>query len=279
MKSSLQPCRMLQEHSSISRHYLLARLVLVSIFLTAALLGLPRYASAQKQPLPLAGVTILLDPGHGGLALGAHCDSVEEKRITLAVSEKVKRLLQTFGAKIYMTRTGDSDVSLEARVDQSIALRPDIFVSVHANANTDRSTDGIETYYFGRRSAPLAHCLLRSLCRGLGERANWAKQDRLFVLHHNVVPSTLVEIGYLSNVRTVALLVQDAYQERAATAIARGIVEYFAGAHPPRGCQSSAAAVALVVRRMKKAVARAAHQPVDRGYRIPSRDLNRSALR
>jgi hypothetical protein len=46
-------------------------------------------------------------------------------------------------------------------------------------------------------------------------------------LHHNVVPSTLVEIGYLSNTRTNLLLQQQGYQERVAESIARGIYDYF----------------------------------------------------
>jgi len=137
-----------------------------------------------------------------------------------------------------MTRICDTTLSLQARVDRSIALRPDIFISVHANANRHSSIDGIETYYYNRRSANLAVFLLNSLSRGLKENANWVKREGLFVLHHNIVPSTLVEIGYLSNARTNLLLNDLSYQERVAESIARGVFNYFQNRTSARGPQA-----------------------------------------
>jgi N-acetylmuramoyl-L-alanine amidase len=199
----------------------------------------------------LKGIIILIDPGHGGVQLGAHFGAVEEKNVNLAVAYKLRARLEGMGATVYMTRTTDTDISLEARVDQSIALRPDIFISVHANANFHRSTDGIETYYFDKRSRPLAAALLSSVAQGLHERPNWVKQEGLFVCHHNIVPSTLVEIGYLSNSRTEPLLITDAYQERAAESIAVGVFNYFRQQRPARGCIMSSNAIVQVVQKMK----------------------------
>ena len=130
-------------------------------------------------------------------------------------------------------------------------MRPDIFISVHANANYETAEYGIETYYFGQRSAPLARTLLNSISQGLQEKANWVQKDRLFVLHHNIVPSTLVEIGYLSNQRTKALLITDSYQERTAEAITVGVFNYFQLPHVARGCNLSQLQIASVIDDMK----------------------------
>ncbi|WP_312019192.1 N-acetylmuramoyl-L-alanine amidase family protein, partial [Bacillus paralicheniformis] len=51
---------------------------------------------------------IILDPGHGGKDPGTVKGSVSEKSITLKVSTQVKQLLENAGAKVYMTRTGDT---------------------------------------------------------------------------------------------------------------------------------------------------------------------------
>jgi len=208
-----------------------------------------------SHPGALKGITILLDAGHGGEQLGAHFDSVQEKHVNLAVAGKLKTRLEAMGATVYMTRVRDDDISLSARVKESIRLKPDIFVSVHSNANFKHNIDGIETYYYSSRSRELASTLLSSVAGGLKEKANWVEQERLFVVHHNVVPSVLVEIGYLSNLRTRALLITDDYQERAAEAIAVGIFNYFSRDNAARGCNLSRAQIAGIESAMKKAEA------------------------
>jgi len=190
---------------------------------------------ANLHPQGLKGLVILLDAGHGGSQDGALYDSVAEKNVNLAVTFKLKARLELMGAIVHMTRISDSTLSLQARVDRSLKLRPDIFVSVHANANRHTSIDGIETYYYDRRSSKLAVTLLKSIAHGLNEHANWVKQEGLFVLHHNNVPSTLVEIGYLSNTRTNLLLSNWSYQERVAESIATGIFNYFQTKNAARG--------------------------------------------
>jgi len=222
-----------------------------------------------SHPDALKGITILLDAGHGGEQLGAHFDSVQEKHVNLSVALKLKTRLEAMGATVHMTRVRDDDISLAARVTEAIRLKPDIFVSVHSNANFKRDIDGIETYYFSPRSRELASTLLSSISTGLGERPNWVEKENLFVVHHNVVPSTLVEIGYLSNLRTRALLITDEYQERAAEAIAVGIFNYFKRTDPARGCKLSSAQIAAMQREIKLAEAkRNRHfQPVRKKHR------------
>ncbi len=190
---------------------------------------------ANSHPDGLKGIVILLDAGHGGSQDGALYHNVAEKDVNLAVTFKLKARLELMGATVHMTRTADITLSLQARVNRSLKLRPDIFVSVHANANRHTSIDGIETYYYDRRSSKLAVTLLKSISHGLKENANWVKQERLFVLHHNNVPSTLVEIGYLSNTRTNSLLNDSAYQESVAESVATGIFNYFQIKNAARG--------------------------------------------
>src|SRR5699024_7515689 len=63
-------------------------------------------------PQPLAGQTIVLDPGHGGADGGAKGgNSVDEKEITLKVAKLLKEKLEQAGALVYLTREEDMDLA------------------------------------------------------------------------------------------------------------------------------------------------------------------------
>ena len=65
----------------------------------------------------------------------------------LKVSTLVKQKLEASGAKVYMTRTGDTYPTLQDRVDFTKDKYGEIYVSVHVNAATSTSAKGTETYY------------------------------------------------------------------------------------------------------------------------------------
>lgn len=93
---------------------------------------------------------IVLDPGHGGKDPGAigRKLKVQEKDVNLAVSLKLKRLLeQELGLTVLMTRSDDRFVSLGDRTKFANEKQADLFVSIHANASKNSSSHGAETYY------------------------------------------------------------------------------------------------------------------------------------
>src|SRR5262249_35545936 len=65
-----------------------------------------------------AGRVIVIDPGHGGTNAGTTnvVDGVNEKEFTLDWAGRLKALLATNGWEVFLTRTDDSDISLESRV-------------------------------------------------------------------------------------------------------------------------------------------------------------------
>lgn len=197
----------------------------------------PPVAAAPK--LPLAGVDVLVDPGHGGTDPGAMRAGIEEKNITLAVSLSLRTKLRAQGARVEMTRESDVPVALLDRLADSNKLCPDLFLSVHVNAVRKATVTGIETYYFDKRSEPLANVVLDTLSSRLGENANWSHERSLRVLHENRAPATLAEIGYLTNPGTRDRLKSPVYQDKVADALARSLISYFAQPGVPRGCQRS----------------------------------------
>jgi N-acetylmuramoyl-L-alanine amidase len=101
------------------------------------------------QQLGLDIKRIVLDPGHGGKDKGAISpNGLYEKDITLELAQKLKkRLEEETGCEVMLTRTKDVYLSLEERTAIANTKKADLFVSIHTNANEDRSYHGTETYF------------------------------------------------------------------------------------------------------------------------------------
>ena len=71
-----------------------------------------------------------------------------EKEITLAVSQKLKRLVQSkLGLRVIMTREKDAEVSLNTRASIANNQQAQMFVSIHVNSSFRKSAFGSETYF------------------------------------------------------------------------------------------------------------------------------------
>ncbi|MHB8709323.1 MAG: N-acetylmuramoyl-L-alanine amidase, partial [Desulfuromonadales bacterium] len=92
---------------------------------------------------------IVVDAGHGGKDPGAVGPSgLREKDITLALAKKIAvRLRESLGCDVVLTRDRDVFLPLEERTAIANKVGADLFISVHANAATNRQAFGIETYY------------------------------------------------------------------------------------------------------------------------------------
>jgi len=112
--------------------------------------GAPLAPPPRKAAAPPGKRRVVIDPGHGGMdsgAVGKH--GGREKDATLAIGLKVREFLKKEmpGAEVFMTRDGDSTVSLRERTDLANRVNADLFVSIHINSNSNTEVSGIETYY------------------------------------------------------------------------------------------------------------------------------------
>ncbi len=97
---------------------------------------------------------IVVDPGHGGKDPGAlGPGGLKEKDVTLKIALEIKEKLEkNLNCEVKLTRTVDEDLSLARRTAIANSFGADIFVSIHANANTSKKARGIETFYLDRAS-------------------------------------------------------------------------------------------------------------------------------
>ena len=79
---------------------------------------------------------VVIDAGHGGHDTGACDNGVKEKDINLAVAKALQADIQKKikGAKVVMTRSNDTFVTLQGRADIANKNRADLFISIHTNS-------------------------------------------------------------------------------------------------------------------------------------------------
>jgi N-acetylmuramoyl-L-alanine amidase len=125
-------------------------------WLFSGLLLLCGLSAAQAAPVSVAGVDVVLDPGHGGSNTGSPGrGEVLEKRVTLALAKAVRRRLVAAGLAVQLTRSNDSYVPIRARARMANAVMPRCFVSIHTNASADHGRSGVETYFLSREAVDI----------------------------------------------------------------------------------------------------------------------------
>jgi len=190
--------------------------------------------SADGLPVvPRGRFKVVLDPGHGGPDPGAvGIGGLRETDVVLDVSLQVARLLQARGVQVVMTRTSEVDVDLPPRVSLANSSGADAFVSVHANALSMARPDvnGVETFFFeggGSRSRALATALQQQMMAiSPGSPDRGVKTGRFFVIRRTVMPSALVEMGFVTGSLDAPRLANANFRRRMALALAAGILQY-----------------------------------------------------
>lgn len=181
---------------------------------------------------PLKDRIIVIDAGHGGSDPGASGNGIVEKHLALDVSKRVEAKLKNAGAKVLMTRSGDTFPSLQARTEYAKNNFAETFVSIHGNAATP-SASGAEVFYDtsgnpnGAESRVLAQYIQNNIVRMAGMNDRGAKNAGFYVIKNNNVAAVLVELGFMTNKADAAKLASDRYKDIYAEAIYQGLVQYY----------------------------------------------------
>ena len=190
----------------------------------------PINAPLIKQPLN--GISILLDPGHGGKELGARgATGYPEKDVNLLMAKLVEQELIELGAKVYLTRREDVDVSLQKRVEMIDNIKPDLAISIHYNALPDNgdaaNTQGISTFWYNTQAHAPAMFLHDYLIDRLNRPDAGTFWNNLALTRPHTAPSILIELGYMINPQEFEWITNKVEQKKLSKAIAEGIKEWF----------------------------------------------------
>ncbi|WP_070328774.1 N-acetylmuramoyl-L-alanine amidase [Exiguobacterium aurantiacum] len=192
------------------------------------------------KPSASTGPIIVIDPGHGGNDPGAINGSFYEKTVVFDVSKRVEAYLSSkYNYQVRLTRTTDIFYKPAERPVIAKNLRGDLFVSIHANASRDPKANGIETFYSSStaqsaRSRVLATNIQNNLVSnmsGTGMRSRGVKSANYIVINHSLMPSALVELGFITSPTDVIHLRSEASRQRMAIGVAEGIAQYVRAYH------------------------------------------------
>lgn len=235
-------------------------MVLLLLFIQSA------FAANSTKPL------IIIDPGHGGEDTGAiqvyKGIKVYEKNIAFEISKKLKSSLNRLGFDTALTRTTDKYTDLDDRTKLAKSLisknpnRFALFISLHLNADKNKSSNGVEAYIFNATtndaSVKLAeiengskrvaqHGILNLIFADLSASANYeeslqlacsltnrissggilknrgVRQGLFYVLMDSQLPSVILELGFMSNPRELERLQNPNFQQTLASRIALSI--------------------------------------------------------
>ena len=186
----------------------------------------------------LAGITVVIDAGHGGVDPGSSRGNVIEDEINLSIAKLLERILKEAGAEVIMIRDEDEDLSqegasskkqsdLKARVEIMNQKNVTFFISLHGNISLDSSVKGAQVYYQNenQQSELLAECIQQALKKTTASKFIIKKGD-YYILNNTVNPGILVEYGFLSNANERERLKDPKYQENIAYNIYEGILDY-----------------------------------------------------
>ena len=164
----------------------------------------------KKKQSPLK-YKVVVDPGHGGVDVGAKYGELFEKDLNLKITNYMVDNLRYNGCRVIFTR--NTDVELDKLVSKDLTKRTtlannenaDVFVSVHINSNTSNEYKGVSTYYYDEvdnqqnNKSKLANAIQNELIKS----GTWTDMGihggDLAVLRLTKMPSVLVECGFITN--------------------------------------------------------------------------------
>jgi N-acetylmuramoyl-L-alanine amidase len=200
----------------------LSRHTFVFVFLVVAAFALTgRAASAASFS------TVVIDPGHGGFDRGGiRSNIIPEKGVALDVARRLRAYLADAGFRTVMTRSSDSFVTLDRRVEIANRQRRAIFISIHFNSAKRRGANGIETFYGSARAKRLASLIQRNAMKTTSGENRGIKKARFYVLRRSRIPAVLIECGFLTNPQDARRASRPAYRDQLARQIAKAIIAY-----------------------------------------------------
>lgn len=190
------------------------------------------------------GITILIDPGHGGSDPGheaANKNLLPEKDLTLKIALKFGAYLseRLENVTVLYTRTDDRYPTLDERVNMANSKKVDYFISVHINGSPNTNIKGTESHVHSmssKASVKLAKAFEDEFKTRAGRKSRGVKDsdDRehsLQVLKFTEMTSVLVECGFMTNVSEANYLNTTDGQDVIASALFRAMRSHLQATH------------------------------------------------
>ena len=178
----------------------------------------------------LKGVTIVIDPGHGGENISAIGPTgLWESRANLQLGLEIAHELLKTGASVFVTRSADSSVDLQERIEIARRMNADLLLSIHHNALPQGKNPwyhhGSSIHYVHRHSLMLAESLYEALTEG-GRPGDGVRYQDLALARPTWLPSALIESAYLLHPEEEQEMRTPKYRQEIANRVRKGLKLY-----------------------------------------------------
>jgi N-acetylmuramoyl-L-alanine amidase len=194
-------------------------------------------------PRPLAGLRVVVDPGHSPKYTPPFDGAVGpmgtfEFQVNLMTGHKLRDALTSLGATVYLTRSGDENIPLLDRPRLAREFKGDIFISLHNNAIGDGEDPfsqprGFSVYHYHRHSLELAAAVHREYVKRIQLPDEGLRYGDYAVARMTSMPAILVESAYMILPEQEEFLNTPAFQQKLADAVAAGVLGFFKVPPPP----------------------------------------------
>ena len=175
-----------------------------------------------------------MSSGTTGVATG-----LPEYQLNLKVALLLEEILIERGYDVLQVRTThEVNISNSERAAVANEAGADAFIRIHANGSENASVNGVMTLcqtpsnpYNGQvygESRRLSDCVLDAFVEKTGAKKQrvW-ETDTMSGINWAMVPTTIVEMGYMSNAEEDQKMADEGYQRLMAEGMADGIDRYF----------------------------------------------------
>lgn len=182
----------------------------------------------------LTGVTIVVDPGHGGNDPGTlgFLAAYSEKVVNELMATELASELAARGANVVKLNTYSNNVTMEERLRQARSISPHLYISLHGNSAMRSSGLGTEVYYFNNYSYDIANRMSSHVASAMETTNRGAKWGLYYVTRESQFPAVLCEVGFLSNQGEYYKLINQHYQVSVAQGIANAVSSYLQAMTP-----------------------------------------------
>ncbi|HJT37257.1 MAG TPA: N-acetylmuramoyl-L-alanine amidase [Actinomycetota bacterium] len=206
-----------------------------------ALTGLPRMAGdlpvgvlrereamRRRAAAGIAGLRVVLDPGHGGSDPGfVGASGAREADVCFAVATALEGALSASGTQVFLTRRQGDGPSDAERATLANTLEADLVIALHCGG-AEPSARGAAAFYFGHErfhseiGMRVADLLLEHVCP-LGFINGRAHAKTFPILRETRMPAVVLEAGYITNPDEERLLGDPGFQQKLASAVAEAL--------------------------------------------------------
>ncbi|MEK5205225.1 N-acetylmuramoyl-L-alanine amidase [Bacillus sp. FSL R10-2789] len=166
---------------------------------------------------------------------------MHENEFNRAVVKYLKTELERNGFRVLLVAPTDYDTPLADRTNLANSKGADLYLSIHANANTSQwgTWGGAETFVHpSGESKRIGSVIHKHLMGGTKLRDRGVKDgSHLWVIRKTSMPAVLVEAAFMDNLEEAKLLMSDAFRRECAIEIAKGVCESYGVAYQSGGSQ------------------------------------------